>query len=610
MSSDKLIYVWYKEYGGGFVQNQGITLIKEYIIEADILAEKMEKTVVKLKMKKNPKYFCPSDFYGKNICGLTAVVGENGSGKTTFARMLMDSAIPGLIEKSHFFWLTVNGADDIIVYSYMVEVEFENRVQCIQHKIENNYISAVYMTNMFNFAELVTDTGLNELNVSGILKKQIYSPANLLRNSRDNARKRRYGYFNIENNLFLKEIIKYADYMEKSEIDAYVKKQEELNIFCYKKSSKEVRKELGIFQSYEIRARGIREYIVENVNRDEDRKLIKRYVEWCEDVLKEKKNDLWINIYMLCVSEVCFALYGWGESFIEEIKRIGVKLECKAIEYLEILIKDIEMPWKSQMVGCLNELKKQCTGIKKDWTLGVHKFEETEDLIDWYYEELKKSASFFKRNLYFTLQPSSTGELAMSNLFSYIVDAMIENPRQRNFLLIIDEIDAGIHPRWQQRIILYLLRWLETFEEYYFQIIITSHSPIVLSDILKEHVVKLKKNQQNTFEVEETTKATFGANIAMQFLDSFYMDDGNIGEFSKSKIKTIIKAIKNYETFEEEQLLYLIDSIGEEMVRKKLHQDMRKKRPMVEEFVEQWLKYDDKQKEKILQILKELNVEK
>lgn len=199
-------------------------------------------------------------------------------------------------------------------------------------------------------------------------------------------------------------------------------------------------------------------------------------------------------------------------------------------------------------------------------------FDDSDEMIDWYCDQLKKPSSFFTRNLSFSLAPISCGEQMMINLFAYITDAMYNNPDQKDFFIIIDEIDAGLHPRWQQNILKYLLDWLGTFEDYQFQLVVTTHSPFVLSDILNDHVIKLEKSSWGQMKIEQMETPTFGANIAMQLLDGFFMDEGNIGAFAKEKIGKVICKIKNmqnYQSLNQDELFYLVDSIGEDIVRGK-----------------------------------------
>ena len=69
-------------------------------------------------------------------------------------------------------------------------------------------------------------------------------------------------------------------------------------------------------------------------------------------------------------------------------------------------------------------------------------------------------------------------------------------------------------------------------------IILTSHSPFIISDLPKENVIFLEKGEQlNPFE---DGKQTFGANIHTLLSHGFFMKEGLMGEFAKEKIQSII----------------------------------------------------------------------
>ena len=67
-----------------------------------------------------------------------------------------------------------------------------------------------------------------------------------------------------------------------------------------------------------------------------------------------------------------------------------------------------------------------------------------------------------------------------------LLDNVLETPG----VILIDEIDMHLHPSWQSRIITSLL---ETFTN--IQIITTTHSPIVISNIESEYLRILKNNE-------------------------------------------------------------------------------------------------------------------
>ncbi|MFX4230841.1 AAA family ATPase [Aliarcobacter butzleri] len=111
--------------------------------------------------------------------------------------------------------------------------------------------------------------------------------------------------------------------------------------------------------------------------------------------------------------------------------------------------------------------------------------------------------------------------------------------------LLLDEIEQGLHPDWQKRFINFLNQVLNQFKNSLkFNIIITSHSPFIISDLPKENVIFLEKDKQSGL-CKNVTKdmelKTFGANIHTLLSDGFFMSDGLMGEFAKNKIEEIKK---------------------------------------------------------------------
>ena len=63
----------------------------------------------------------------------------------------------------------------------------------------------------------------------------------------------------------------------------------------------------------------------------------------------------------------------------------------------------------------------------------------------------------------------------------------------------------------------------------------STHSPFILSDLPKENVIFLKDGKQINPDITQT----FGANIHTLLSNGFFMSDGLMGEFAKSKITEI-----------------------------------------------------------------------
>lgn len=115
-----------------------------------------------------------------------------------------------------------------------------------------------------------------------------------------------------------------------------------------------------------------------------------------------------------------------------------------------------------------------------------------------------------------------------------IFDA-ISKTEKDNIFLVLDEPDLTLHPDWQKMYINELIKLISNFTAKNFHVIITSHSPFILSDLPKENVIFLKNGRQFDVDID-----TFGANIHTLLSHGFFMEDGLMGEFAKEKIKNII----------------------------------------------------------------------
>jgi len=162
----------------------------------------------------------------------------------------------------------------------------------------------------------------------------------------------------------------------------------------------------------------------------------------------------------------------------------------------------------------------------------------------------------------------SFGEKSLLNLYSTLYEFTLEKNHTReseNYLLILDEADLGYHPLWKRKYVDALNKTLpeifNTLNAKVFdsikkkkvnseqkkpkiQIIFTTHDPLTLSDLPNSSIVFLKKEGLfskvlKISDFERPTR-TFGANISNLLSDSFFINDGLIGDFAKDKIENVI----------------------------------------------------------------------
>ena len=177
----------------------------------------------------------------------------------------------------------------------------------------------------------------------------------------------------------------------------------------------------------------------------------------------------------------------------------------------------------------------------------------------------------------------SQGERKLFTELLMIFDAL-KQKEEKSFFLALDEPDLTLHPQWQKRYIKELINLLSNFSDIKFHIIITSHSPFILSDIPKDNVIFLEKGKQ-VYPFEDNQQ-TFGANIHTLLSHGFFMKDGLMGEFAKNKISKILNFLNDKNKFIDipiNQIKPIIKIIGEDFLREKLLRMYDEKFPISKE---------------------------
>lgn len=127
--------------------------------------------------------------------------------------------------------------------------------------------------------------------------------------------------------------------------------------------------------------------------------------------------------------------------------------------------------------------------------------------------------------------------------------------------VIFDEIELYFHPEFQRRFISDLiksLRNLDLANIKEFNIVFSTHSPFILSDIPSSNILRLKKG-----EPQKNPNQTFAANIYDILKDDFFLEDGVVGEFASEKIAEVLEGrISN-----EESCLKIIEIIGDPLLK-------------------------------------------
>ncbi|WP_348825514.1 AAA family ATPase [Flavobacterium aestuarii] len=192
----------------------------------------------------------------------------------------------------------------------------------------------------------------------------------------------------------------------------------------------------------------------------------------------------------------------------------------------------------------------------------------------------------------YSITPFSSGEDAILYQLSEFHEAF-KHSNKENIIISIDEGELYLHPEWQRKYINTIYQFFQHYGKKYdkkIQIIITSHSPFIVSDIPKHNLIFLKKDEKGNCKVSnsENHLPTMGGNIFELFNDGFYVKEF-ISEFAFDKINEAIKWL-NDEKSEFNDILEVENFnklIGESLIRDEIQKMIDfKKMKNFDEFFE------------------------
>lgn len=164
----------------------------------------------------------------------------------------------------------------------------------------------------------------------------------------------------------------------------------------------------------------------------------------------------------------------------------------------------------------------------------------------------------------------SSGENSLMSLFAslyYVYDANYTTQKNEDYqilnvfekerrvqcnsiILLIDEADLTYHPEWQRVFVGLLTAFLPRLYPLQccrdIQIILSTHSPILLGDVPQKNVIYLRWDSEyhRTIIDRSYHEGTFGQNIHILFKDSFFLNNGTIGLFAENKIREFLKKLE------------------------------------------------------------------
>ncbi len=179
----------------------------------------------------------------------------------------------------------------------------------------------------------------------------------------------------------------------------------------------------------------------------------------------------------------------------------------------------------------------------------------------------------------------SEGEERFLDIITKLYDTIASNEESKLLVILMDEPDQSLHPEWSRRFIDVLLQVIESIKfNGNIQLVISTHSPYLLSDILPDDVFLLEREKESRrlnmkkLDISEETSC-LGANIYDLMKNEFFMNN-TVGEFATKKINEYMRKINGLNTDIEntEEIESFIERIGDTIIKKVMMKQLQKKK--------------------------------
>jgi hypothetical protein len=519
------------------------------------------------------------DFWSQNIKSISAIVGRNGTGKTSILNAFRDRSFcqyvieDGNGENPEIWEDTINYFD-IIFYSPFLNIEK------IDYEHNNFYDVSKYST-------MLDDAGYERLELSALLE---------LHNSE-----------NIKRWIKFRNIDDVEVSLNSIGLPVFNKLQIKLKHISVTDhdTSYRFRPFFESFKTIQKEESGLRYEALVKEKGEPKSALDQRYF--------SKQNNLELYIIECIIEKVHKILESSGNKYLQE-GYLNNNINVESAEYQNIgTLKEsfyyfldnayVQLSSKSEKIYL------PAKEIKELVEILILKLPEDNDIEDWseYFVELDHAVDIintyevfvkafhydfnFERSKPLVFRPDvnlSSGEKGMYDLFSTLFDNQyrLENDLQNthhlfnknekvsdNCILLLDEPEMGFHPQWKKKFVNSLIKICPIiFNGKQIQVIFSTHDPIALSDIPNFNITYLNKNKKGSTIIENSeNRRSFGANIHDLLADSFFLQDGFMGDFSQELITDLI----NFLTFNTDE------EVSEENIKPISEWDIQKAKKVI-----------------------------
>ncbi|BAF73204.1 AAA family ATPase [Sulfurovum sp. NBC37-1] len=550
----ELVYLWVEEYKN--IHRQGFNFSPKFNCHYD--EDKNELTI-----DENDDYI--ENFFGDNI-NVTAIVGKNGSGKSSVLEVLTYLYWQGQIrseeDKTYFLYKKGDNfslqCNNYEIHSRKPFKDFININNNTKIKSPAHFSDRTQMS-LISFSNCISDITHNKQLKNLKTYDKFYNgiqPDTPMMKSKDV-----YDNFNQKFLNILKYKKDFFDFVDKNliftdfQVELHINElgawfigdklyekliisEDSNELLSFGRTEEDTKSALYRALSLFLieKSRSIRRYddLDQRSNEEDEEYLKKNIFNKVKELFKQK--DFGEEEYKK-VLDVCLEALKPSFNNLKKRVRDSFLPEDYSVEVVDRIIKkyNFDKP---------NIYKSKTYSIDDVTIENVIESALEKDLLN----EKVLRVNFFKNNdKSHSFLNLSSGEKLYLNILTNYAYTLFKLEDNYKGIVLFDEIELSFHPDWQKRILkhlMYIFHNIQESRKVNLHLLFTTHSPFLLSDISKQNIIFLDKNEKGNCKVVnglKEKKQTFGANIQTLLSDSFFMEDGLMGEFAKGKINEIIE---------------------------------------------------------------------
>ena len=544
----------------------------------------------------------PKNFWGingsnSNVSAVTLLIGENGAGKTTLMRLLIkwlcQLSVGNIPQEKGALVISVDGEDKLIAFDggkpWTIGINKNDRIVCIEDKDKiEKLLSDIRLAY---YTDTMTDLELNDTLTAEELE---FLQDDSLLTRLSNSMKNRYTVESI------KDCIKREDFERQMKL--FLRSMENPNIMpkfplrYMKLTALKAGDEKSFKDVIDGNSKLIGEAIdfwnnvfardaINNNLPDIARALlwgvfsgtIISLIRWERTLPNLGKRIVTEQVRSSLRAYIRYDYYDWNTAFVRFFDNMfsDCEKEFRVVRHYE----EFGTVWNKQIKDNINRFLVILKNIEngeflEKWMLSENSQNVWEFKLEYFNENnkniLKEWRSLWECYLAveqlmpqcrFDWKYASSGGKNQSNIYINLFNVVDEYSGTgiNQLWLLLDEPDNTFHPDWERGIIRNLLKTCSVFN-INFQLLISTHSPIMLSDVPKQAAILLKTDQKKVKDEKEEKgrrikikqqifpkTSPFGQQIYTLFNDSFFMKNGIIGAFADLKIVKVYKGLYDIE---------------------------------------------------------------